>query len=75
VQWGNERLELIESAKLLPGLTDAMRETISITSTIFDDTIPTMQRVLFLGAAKQLVRLHSIGIRAASLGPLRLGSP
>ena len=43
---------MIESAKLLPGLTDAMRDTLSITSTIFDDTIPTMHRVLFLGGSK-----------------------
>ena len=72
---GEERLELLRSAKLLPGLTDSVRETLDITITLFDDQTMILQRVQFLAGSERATTIAIDWDPRASSVSLHLGSP
>jgi hypothetical protein len=66
---GQARLDILESARGLPGLPDGMSETISIASTLFNEKVPLMQRVQFLATPNSVaVKLAIDWDRAGHMG-------
>ena len=63
-----ERLDILEDATLLPGLSAGTSETISIACTLFNEDVPLMQRVKFLSSNTVAVKTTSDWDSASLIG-------